>query len=255
MIKLRGLLAGLIGLVFVTSTASLQAQTVDDIVAKHIDARGGAARLKAVQTIKMTRTVAAGIGSALKVTVYKKRPALMRLDQQSTLPGAPLIPRGINADGAWDFAQGKAVPRPAPLSAETRDLDGDFDGPLVDWQAKGHVVTFEGKEAMPGGEALKLKVVLKSGLQRMVYLDARTYLDRKHTGVLNLPGNRQFDVVISFDGWRDVDGVKFPFDITEERTGKEPVVTLVTYTEKIELNLPMDDGLFNPPPAAPAPAK
>jgi hypothetical protein len=41
--------------------------------------------------------------------------------------------------------------------------------------------------------------------------------------------------------------VKFPFDITEERTGKEPVVTLVTYTEKVELNLPMDDGLFATP--------
>ena len=55
--------------------------------------------------------------------------------------------------------------------------------------------------------------------------------------------------MISFDGWRDVDGVKFPFDITEERTGKEPVVTLVTYTESIEINAPMDDALFNPPAA------
>ena len=77
---------------------------------------------------------------------------------------------------------------------------------------------------------------MKSGLERMVYLDAKTYLDRRHTGLLNLPGNRQFDVVVTFDDWRDVEGVKFPFDITEERTGKEPVVTLVTYTEKIELN-------------------
>jgi hypothetical protein len=41
--------------------------------------------------------------------------------------------------------------------------------------------------------------------------------------------------------------VKFPFDVTEERTGKEPVVTLVTYTDRIELNVPMDDGLFAMP--------
>ena len=229
--------------------APARAQTVDEIVARHIDARGGAAKLAAVKTVKMTRTVATGIGSTLKVTVYKKRPALMRLDQQSSAPGAPMIPRGINAEGAWDVAQGKVVPRSPQLSAEARDLDGDFDGPLVDWRGKGHVVTFEGREPMPGGEALKLKVVMKSGLERFVYLDAKTYLDRRHTGILNLPGNRQFDVVISFDGWRDVDGVKFPFDITEERTGKEPVVTLVTYTESIEINAPMDDALFNPPAA------
>ena len=61
------------------------------------------------------------------------------------------------------------------------------------------------------------------------------------------PNGRQFDVTIDFDNWRDVEGVKFPFDITEERTGKEPVVTLVTYTEKIELNMPMDEGLFAAP--------
>ncbi len=251
MLNPRGTVAGLIGLAWIVSTGAVHAQTVDEIVARHVEARGGEARLKAVQTIKMTRTVAAGIGSALKVTIYKKRPALIRLDQQSTLPGAPMIPRGVNGEGAWDFVQGKPSPRPTQLSAETRDLDGDFDGPLVDWRAKGHVVTFEGREAMPGGEALKLKVVMKSGLERMVYLDAKTYLDRRHTGPLNMPGNRQFDVVVTFDAWREVEGVKFPFDITEERTGKEPVVTLVTYTEKIELNQPMDDTLFNPPPPAP----
>jgi hypothetical protein len=248
--NLRGTVAGLIGLACVVSSGAVHAQTVDEIVARHVEARGGEARLKAVQTVKMTRTVAAGIGSALKVTVYKKRPALMRLEQQSTLPGAPMIPRGVNGEGAWDFVQGKPSPRPPQLSAETRDLDGDFDGPLVDWRAKGHVVTVAGRESMPGGEAIKLKVVMKSGLERMVYLDAKTYLDRKHTGLLNLPGNRQFDIVVTFDGWREVEGVKFPFDITEERTGKEPVVTLVTYTEKIELNQPMDDALFDPPPAA-----
>ena len=34
---------------------------------------------------------------------------------------------------------------------------------------------------------IKLTVTLKSGLVRTIYLDAKTYLDRRHTGVLNLP--------------------------------------------------------------------
>ena len=89
-------------------------------------------------------------------------------------------------------------------------------------------------------------MTLKSGLARTIYLDAKTYLDRRHTGVLNLPNGCRFDITIDFDNWRDVEGVKFPFDITEERTGKEPVVTLVTYTDKIEINVPMDDSVFSP---------
>ena len=53
--------------------------------------------------------------------------------------------------------------------------------------------------------------------------------------------------MIDFGNYREVDGVKFAHDITEERTGKEPVQSLVTYTEKIELNVPMDDAIFAPP--------
>jgi hypothetical protein len=242
--------AMLLGLVFLpVSSATTFAQTVDEIVARHIAARGGKEKLAAIHTVKMTRTVASGIGTTLRVIVYKKRPNLFRLEQGPAQSNAPLIPRGINGEGVWDTVQGKIVPRDARLSAESRDVDGDFDGVLVDWKEKGHSVVLAGKETLPGGEALKLNVTLKSGLTRTIYLDARTYLERRHTGVLNLPGGRQFDVTIDFDNWRDVNGVKFPFDITEERTGKEPVVNLVTYTESIEVNVPMDDAMFAPPPS------
>jgi hypothetical protein len=234
-------------LVTVLLSAHARAQTLDEIVERHVAARGGRDKLNSVQTVKITRTVANGIGTTLKVIVYKKRPNLVRVEAGAALPGAALTPRGVNSDDAWDMAQGKPVLRPAPIAAEARDLEGDFDGLLVDWKQKGHAVTLEGREAMPGGEAYRLKVTLKSGLDRIIYLDATTFLERRHTGMLNLPGGRQFEVIISFDNWRDVEGVKFPFDITEERTGKEPVVTLVTYTEKVELNLPMDDGLFATP--------
>lgn len=221
-------------------------QTLDDIVTKHIAARGGREKLAAIQTVKMTRTVASGIGTTLRIIIFKKRPNLLRVEQGPAQTEATVTPRGISANAVWDTVQGKAVQREAQLAAESRDVDGDFDGLLVDWREKGHTVALAGREALAGGETYKLTVTLKSGLARTIYLDARTYLDRRHTGVLNLPNGRRFDITIDFDNWRDVEGVKFPFDITEERTGKEPVVTLVTYTDKIEINVPMDDSLFSP---------
>ena len=224
-----------------------QAQSLDEIVARHIEARGGQDKLQAIQTLKLTRTVATGIGNPIKVVLYKKRPNLVRFEQGPTQPGATLIPRGISADAAWDIVQGKPVARPAQIAAEARDVDGDFDGLLVDWKDKGHTVTVDGREKLPGGEAFKLLATLKSGLKRTIYVDTKTYLERRHTGVLNLPGGRQFDVTITFDNWRDVEGVKFPFDITEERTGKEPVVSLVTYTEKIEINTQRHEPIFARP--------
>jgi hypothetical protein len=154
----------------------------------------------------------------------------------------------VNAQDAWDTVQGgKIVTRAAQAAAETRELDADFDGLLVDWKEKGHTVTYEGRESLPGGDVHKLKVVTRSGAARLIYLDAKTYLDRRHTGVLNLPGGRQFNVSIDFGNWREINGVKFPFDINEDRTGKEPAQSFVTYTEKIEVNVPMDDALFATP--------
>jgi hypothetical protein len=224
------------------------AQTVDEIVARHVAARGGPEKLKAIQTIKITRTVATPF-SDIKVIIYKKRPQLFRAEQGPAAGGAALIPRAINADVAWDTGPGgKITTRPEAAAAEARDLDADFDGLLVDWKQKGHTVTLEGKETLPGGaDTYKLTVTTKSGAVRTIYLDATTYLDRRHTGLLNLPGGRQFSTVQDFGGWKEVNGVKFPFDISEERTGKEPVQSYVTYTETIEVNIPMDDGLFATP--------
>ena len=244
-------ISGLAALALVLTCSTVHAQTVDDIVAKHIAARGGMDKLKAIQTLKITRTVATGIGNNVRVIIYKKRPALYRGEQGPAQPaGAPLTPRGVNADDAWDIAQGgKVTLRPDALENETRDIDADFDGLLVDWKTKGHTVTFAGKEALPSGDALKLQVKTKNGIERTIYLDAATYLDIRHTGYLTLPNGRR-DVVIDFANWRDVNGVKFPFDITEDRTGGQaPVQSLVVYTEKIEANVPMEDALFATPKA------
>lgn len=223
------------------AASAAAAQTLDDIVARHVAARGGYERLKSIGTIRITRTVATPFAD-FKVIVYKKRPHLVRVEQAP--PGQPMVPRGIGASEAWDVVKDKVVVRPPQAFAEGRDLDGDFEGLLVDWKRKGHLVELEGKEALPGGEAYKLKVTTKSGASGYLYLDAKTYLDRRH---VNLTSNRQAHVVVDFGGWRDVEGVKFPFDLTEERTGKAPVQTLVTYTENVEINVPMDDSLFEAP--------
>jgi hypothetical protein len=243
---LRGCTAGVIVVAAIVAGSPLAAQTVDELVARHIDARGGLNRLKALQTIKITRTVATPF-SNIRVIIYRKRPQWFRVEQGPTDAGAALLARGVNPSAAWDTIQGKIVTRTEADATETRELDADFDGLLIDWKEKGHTVTLDGKESLPWGEAYKLRVKTKGGAERLIYLDSKTYLERRQTGILKLPGGRQFDVVTDFDNYKEIDGVKFPFDITEDRTGKEPSLSYVTYTEKIEVNLPMDDAMFSAP--------
>ena len=234
----------------------VSAQSIDEIVAKHVQARGGYDKIKAIQTVKITRTVATPFTS-VKVVVFKKRPSLIRFEQ--TAAGqTTAVPRGINADAVWDIgAGGKVTTRAAQFATEAREIDADFDGLLVDWKEKGHTVTLEGKEALTGWEAYKLKLTTKGGVVRYIYIDTKTYLDRRHTGTVTLPAPaaappgsppRQYDFVSDFTDWREVNGVKFPFAVDEDRVGKrEPAQSFATYTEKIEINVPMEDTLFAPP--------
>ena len=146
------------------------AQSVDEIVAKHIAARGGYDKIKAIQSMKITRTVATPF-SSVKVVVFKKRPALVRFEQTAAGQTTANV-RGINADAAWDTGPGgKITTRTAQLASEARETDADFDGLLVDWKEKGHTVTLEGKEQMTGWEGYKLKVTTKSGVVREIYID------------------------------------------------------------------------------------
>ena len=49
--------SGMVALLIALSASTASSQTVDDLVVKHIAARGGYEKIKAVQTIKITRTV------------------------------------------------------------------------------------------------------------------------------------------------------------------------------------------------------
>jgi hypothetical protein len=228
------------------------AQSVDEIVAKHIAARGGYEKLKAVQSIKLTRIVATPF-SKINVVIYKKRPNLLR--QEQTPPGQTTpSARAINATAAWDTqAGGKIVVRPEAAAAEARELEADFDGLLVDWKEKGHTVTLAGKEPLTGGEAWKLDVRTKGGASRTIYLDTTTLLDRRHAWTQKQPNGQPMEYTVDFSNWRDVDGVTFAFDIDEDRKGVPISQSFAIYTQKIELNVPMEDTLFATPAGATTP--
>jgi hypothetical protein len=230
---------------------TLAAQTADDILARHVQARGGYERIKAIQSVKITRTVVTQF-TELEVVILKKRPDSFRVEQSAA--GQPPVLRAVTPAAVWDLAGGKLMNRSALAATEARDLDGDFDGPLINWKEKGHVVELAGRESLPGAEAFKIQLTTKNGVARTFYIDAATYLVRRITGVTHLPGGRKANLETDILSHKEAGGVKFPADTQEDRTGAGPVQTVVSYTKAIEINVPIDDALFAPPAgAAPIP--
>jgi hypothetical protein len=231
----------LAALLLVTASHA-SAQTVDDLIAKNIDARGGLAKLKAVESVRIERTVAA-VFTDIDVVIYKKRPNLYRSEQKPKDAPAATV-RGFS-DTAWESAGGKTTVREGAGPVEQREIDADFDGFLVDYREKGHAIALEGKQKLGPTDVYKLKVTMKSGAERVVYLDAATFLERRHEGTIELGPNRRVKTTIDYGDWREVGGVKFPFAIEEDRDA--PGQTFVHYTKRIEVNVPMDEALFRMP--------
>ncbi len=229
-----------LALVVLASTAS--AQTVDELVAKNLEARGGLARLKAVESVRIERTVAA-LFTDIDIVIFKKRPNLYRSEQKARNAPNTTV-RGFSHT-AWESVGGKTAVREGAGPVEQREVDADFDGFLVDYRDKGHAIALEGRQKLGPADVYKLKVTFKSGAERIVYLDAATFLERRHEGTIELAPNRRVKTTIDYSDWREVNGVKFPFAIEEERDA--PGQTFVHYTRRIDVNVPIDDAVFRMP--------
>lgn len=227
---------------------SVGAQTLDDVLAKNYEARGGLAKLEAVNTAKITGTMTVGPGVEAPLTFYWKRPNKVRTE--FTVQGKTGI-QAFDGTTGWMYLpfMGKTEPEKMPedLTKSVED-EADFEGPLVNWKAKGNTVELLGKENVEGTEAYKLKVTTKNGDVTFVYLDADYYLEIKSEGKRTVRG-QEVEYESSVGDYKEVDGLMLPFSVTSKAKGAPQGQTMTFKT--IELNVPLEDSLFTmPAPAA-----
>ena len=218
------------------------AQTVDELVKKSIDARGGIQKLKAIKSIKASGKLTTQ-GIEIPVTLQQKRPALMRMDM--TFQGKSMV-QAYDGDTGWkiDPFQGSSDPEKV-AGDELKDLQeqSDIDGSLVDYKEKGHTVELIGKEDMEGTPVYKLKLTRKNGDVRDIYIDAANYLELKVTAKRKTPGG-EIEIEQYSGNFKPVNGVLFPFSIESKVKGQ--TVAQITI-EKIETDVAIDDSVFKMP--------
>ena len=218
---------------------------VDEIVASNLAARGGKARLQALRSIRETGTATASGGRVARVVREKKRPSLLRLEfsYQGTVSVF-----AHDGKAGWQVAplQGQFEPQVMPPETEaTAGVDQrDIEGPLVDWREKGHVVELLGREALPGGEAFKLKLTLAGGAVRYDWVDVASRQVVRSQVTRTIRGHA-VQLENTFSDFRDVGGLVFPHRI-ETRAKERPEVLTIT-VERIELNPELDDARFRMP--------
>jgi outer membrane lipoprotein-sorting protein len=231
--------------------ASAALPTVDEVIARHVAARGGMDKLKGVQTVRMSGRMTMGPGIEAPVSVEVKRPHRMRMEMQ--FQGMTAI-QAFDGTSGWMIMpfQGRTDPQPmSPDDVKDAEEMADIDGPLVDYKAKGHTVEMVGKEAVEGTDAYKLKLKLKNGDERYVFLDTEYFMEIRNEGKRKIRGS-DVEVEASFGDFKEVGGIQFPHSIEQAPKGS-PQKQKITI-DKIEVNPTVEDSRFKMPAAVPAPA-
>jgi len=216
--------------------------SVDDLLARHFAARGGLDKLKAMTTLRMSGKVEAG-GQQIEMLTVSKRPNLMR--QEQTVMGRRII-SAFDGTRMWVInpMTGSSTPQTVPAQqAQAMRDQADFDGPLVDYRAKGNEIEYAGTDSVEGRKTIKLKVTIKGGGSMMLDIDAESYLDARITREIDM-GGTSAKVETLLSDFRVVSGLTMPHTIRTLFNGQPQALTVF---KTIEINVAVDDSLFQMP--------
>lgn len=230
-------------------SAAASAQTAEEIVAKHIQARGGAAKLKSVKTLRMTGKRDIQPGFSVPIVVEQMRPNKLRAD---------ITVQGMTGTLAYDGGQGwQLIPFQGKTDPEAmpEDMvkefaeDSDIDGPLLDWKEKGHKIELVGKEQVEGTDAYRIKLTKKDGSVSDIWFDADSYLEIKSVSRRTVRGTVQEVEAVTGD-YKEVGGMMMPHSVQFGEKG-QPKLSMTV--EKIEINPAVEEARFKMPVVAKKP--
>jgi hypothetical protein len=218
-----------------------RSQTVDEIVAKNIEARGGIQKIHAIQNIRMTGRFEGGGGFTASVSQENQRPNLIR--QTFSLQGMTAV-QAYDGRAGWQIQPFGGKKDPELMGEDDLRgllLDAELDGPLVDYKEKGSTVEFLGHDVVDGDDALRLKVTLKNGDIIYDYLDPDTFIEIRREIQMFIRGSVR-EHVVGLGSYKPVNGVMFPFSLSQgSKNNPDQQTSTIT---KLEANVTIDPADF-----------
>lgn len=251
--RLTAAAAPLLVLGFATAAG---AQTADELVAKNLAARGGAAQLAAIHTI-VSRGELRFPGD-FKLAYKESRSRLdgkpgdsaVRID--ASLQGLTLV-QAYDGANAWRINPFEGRRDAERMGAdETRELadEGSIDGALLSARVKGSQVDYLGREDIDGTDAYKLRVTQPDGTIFTYWLDPDALLEIRILEHRTIRGAEK-ETETDLGDYERVGGVYFPFSITSGPKDSPPSEKEVITIAAADANVAVTPDTFAMP-AAPA---
>ena len=222
--------------------------TVEELVSKNVEARGGLDKIKAIQSLRTKGRLyfTGGFSVELGYMDLFKRGGMYR--NEASLQGLTAV-QAYDGKDAWQIQPFQGRKDPEKLAADQAKgfaRQADIDGPLVDWKAKGHRLEYLGTEDVDGTPAHKIKVNLADGDVQYVYLDPDHFLEIRTITQTKVRGV-EFEQEMDIGNYERVAGVYVPFSY--EIGGKGQPKNQKISIETAEASVDIDDALFHYPAA------
>ena len=235
---------------------SASAQDAQSLIAKNLEARGGAAAIDAIKSISFQgRTIFPG---DFELTFKSSQAHLASADAirlDLSLQGLDLV-QSYDGHEAWrinPFQGRKDAERMSADDARQLADQALIEGPLLASRKDGSKVQYLGRDDFDGTLAYKLKVTQKDGDEFVYWLDPDTYLEIKVDETRRIRGAQQTNETELGD-YEKVAGVYFPMSIESWSQG-QPNQRQRTIIASGTANVPVDTAFFAEPEGPATPAK
>lgn len=203
-----------LGIVFIQFGEGL---SVDGIIDKYIDARGGNEKLNSIKSIYMEgfREI---LGNEIPVTVTIVNEKLFRNDFVFEGIAGYLI---VTPTKGWSFVpmHSQNINLIAADDLTMMQFQLDIAGPIVDYAAKGNRAELKGRETVAGNETYKIILTSAGKKETTYYIDTKTkyLIQTKH--FRSGADGKKAEIITNFSDYVSVDGIMFPHTITNPENG------------------------------------
>jgi outer membrane lipoprotein-sorting protein len=230
----------------VVSAGSAFAQTLDDVIEKHIAAIGGRDALGKLTSRHSTGTVTVATPAgdlSGPFESFAKKPNKTRAHM--TIDASAVGGGSVEIDQRFDGTSGTILnsmtgDTDMPASQADNLRNQLFPTILLTYKEAGVKAELQPREDVSGKKAFVLLFTPKSGSPVRMFLDPDTYLLMKTITSITTPEMGTLEQTSQLSDYRTVDGVKVPFQIANSNAAQSITIKLT----KVEHNVPIDDAMF-----------
>jgi outer membrane lipoprotein-sorting protein len=215
-------------------------QTTKDVLAKMIEAQGGAKALEAVKDTTINGTIEmVQFGMTGTVSLYQKEPDKLRMDIEVM---GMTITQAYDGQVAWmvNPQTGATEQLPDNLANELKRQALGNEA-LLHPEKVGVTYEFKGKEKIAEKEYLLLEQTTSDGHKTTMYLDPETYLTYKAKGKTLNQAGVEVMAESTFGDYKKVGDILMAHSMTTYQDGQEFMRMTMT---KVTFNSSLEDSFF-----------